>query len=403
MFGTDGTRDNAKALPQVGYRLGRALEGCHSVLVIGDNRPSHEVLASALIHGLEDGGVNVLYGGVLPTAAASTSIDYFAADYAVVVTASHNPPQDNGFKLIDATGGKARPDTLNRVWQRMQEVLPPDEIGRPLPPVNKEIARVYLERITPDHVPEGPFVFDCANGAVYPAIKRVFGKGKYLHHGEGKKINVGVGATHPEVIKEAAKGSWGFAFDGDGDRLVAVTPRGRVLDGDAILYALAVARHRRGRLPKEIVVGTIMSNGGLELALAKEGIHFVRTQVGDGHVADKMREEGAALGAEPSGHVLLGAPSDGIRTALELAALAEQADVNQLLAAYTPLPQAHRSIPIGAGWERAQKTAEMWRGYLGGTGRIVLRPSGTEPIIRVMVECADEQLANTIADGIVKK
>ncbi|MBO4535209.1 MAG: hypothetical protein J5755_04670 [Clostridia bacterium] len=395
-------RGNAKTLPQVGYRLGRALEGCHSVLVVGDNRPSHEALAGALVHGLEDAGVNVLYGGVLPTAAASTCIDYFAADYAVVVTASHNPPQDNGFKLIVSSGDKADASTREKVWTRMKSVVPPAVIGRPLPPVNKEIARVYLDRITPEHIPSGRFTFDCAYGAVYPSIKRVFGEGRYLHHGDGKKINVGVGATHPEAILAEAKGAWGFSFDGDGDRLVAVTPGGRLLDGDAILYALAVARHRRGLLPKEIVVGTVLSNGALDLALGREGIHFVRTQVGDSHVAAKMREEGAVLGAEPSGHVLLDAPSDGIRTALALAALAEQTDVDTLLSPYVPLPQAHRTMPLGEGLEAAEKRAEMWRGYLGGTGRIVLRPSGTEPVIRVMVECTSMELATTVANSIVK-
>lgn len=402
MFGTDGMRANAKTLPPIGYRLGRALEGCHSVLVIGDNRPSHETLVGALLQGLADAGVNFLYGGVLPTAAAQASIDYFACDYAVVVTASHNPPGDNGFKLIAASGAKADAATLETIWERMQKIPLPEHIGRPLPPVNREIARVYLERITPEHLPKGAFVFDCANGAVYPSIKRVFGEATYLHHGEGKKINLEVGALYPEAIRQAAAGCWGFAFDGDGDRLVAVTPKGRIMDGDAILYALAVDRHQRGVLAKDIVVSTIMANGALDLALGKYGIHVARTSVGDSHVAAKMQEEGASLGAEPSGHVLLGAPSDGIKTALALTELAERVDVDEFLSAYRPLPQRHRTIPLDDVSDKLPKLTEMWRGYLGATGRIVVRESGTQPLIRIMVECADEHLAKTVADSLAR-
>ena len=401
MFGTDGIRGCAKNLDKEGYKLGRALEGAETVLVIGDNRPSHERLVSALVHGLTDAKVNVIYGGVLPTPAACECVDYFAADYAVVVTASHNPPQDNGYKLIGKGGAKVERTTLDEIEKRMSTVSLPDRFGAPLPPVTKEVARVYLDRVTPESVPQGEYVFDCANGSTYPIVKRVFGGGRYINHGEGKKINVLSGATHPEAVEAARRaGEWGFSFDGDGDRLIAVSPLGRVMDGDAILYALAVAYHRRGKLAKDIVVGTVMSNGGLDLALAKEGIHLVRTEVGDHHVAAKMKEEGAILGAEPSGHVLLNAPSDGIKTALALAALSEQTDVDTLLKGYEPLPQVHRTVPLAVGIDKIQKRADLWRGYLGGTGRIVLRASGTEQVYRVMVECKDPHLAAEIADGI---
>jgi len=406
-FGTDGIRSqDTEALSEAAYRMGAAQKGKDTIVVAEDNRPTSGRIVKALLAGLDAAGVNVLYGGVMPTAALQYAVRYFTADGGVMVTASHNPPKYNGLKYINQDGQKPSEEELGALEAAMEGLDYHGEEQTATPSDN--LAKAYIEKFRRFGTLPLKVAVDCANGAAYPIVKRVLSKhveeAEYLHHGEGKLINRDCGALHPLSLAEEMDADMGFALDGDGDRCVLVTKAKRIADGDGILYLLAKYHVLKGLPTGGAVAGTVMSNGGLAKALSALGLRLIRGDVGDVSVAKVMRERGLALGGEPSGHILTADHvADGIYTGLLLAEAAAEYDPDELLEGYTPLPQYHTQIALTPhAAKQALVARDKWQDYLAGTGRVVVRPSGTEPVVRVMVECESAHLAQSIGESIVQ-
>jgi phosphoglucosamine mutase len=395
---------DTEALCKWGYRLGRAQKGKSKVAVAEDNRPTSKRIVGAVLAGLTDADVDIIYGGVLPTAALQYGTKYFTADAGIMVTASHNPPKYNGLKYFDGDGLKPTAEELEAMEAAMEEVDYHGEECAMTPTDN--MAKAYLEKFQSVEKLPLRIAVDCANGAAYPMVKRIMGKHiedpLYLHHGDGKLINRDCGALHPEILTELTDVDMSFALDGDGDRCILVTKTGRVVTGDGILYLLAKYYRMTGVDIGGAVVSTVMANGALGKALSDLDLRLIRTDVGDQSVAKAMREKGCVLGGEPSGHILMAdGISDGIATGLCLSQICNRYDLDKLLEDYVPLPQYHTQLPMTAESLRLAKTAEAkWQDYLAETGRVVVRPSGTEPVVRVMVECQSMHLAKNIGDSI---
>lgn len=406
-FGTDGIRSqDTEALRTAAYRMGAAQKGKGKIVVAEDNRPTSPAIVKALLAGLDAAGVDALYGGVMPTAALQYAVRYATADGGVMVTASHNPPKYNGLKYINADGQKPNEEEIATLEAAMQEVAYHGEERQAAPQDN--LAKAYGEKFRRFAELPVKVAVDCANGAAYPIVKRILSKhvceAVYLHHGEGKLINRDCGALHPQTLAGEMDADLGFALDGDGDRCVVVTKRRRVVDGDGILYLLAKYHCIKGLPTGGAVVGTVMSNGGLQKALSGLGMRLIRCDVGDVCVAKAMRERGLPLGGEPSGHILTqDLVADGIYTGLLLAEVAAKYDLDEWLEDYAPLPQYHTQITLTPHAERLATAArDKWQDYLAGTGRVVVRPSGTEPVVRIMVECESAHLAESIGLSIVQ-
>ena len=432
LFGTDGIRGvaNVDLKPTLAYALGRAtahqLAGKGGVIVVGqDTRRSGDMFVSAITSGATSLGVDVHIAGCVPTPglaflAASGS---FAAG--IMVSASHNPAEDNGLKVLDRSGLKlddAIEDELEQLIWRTEELgsVPNAEIGRAVHDAS------LLDRYR-DHrlklargVDAGGLriVLDCANGSggmVGPEVLAATGATVEVIHNEpdGVNINVESGATAPASLARevAARGAdVGFALDGDADRCVAVDAEGRVVDGDQVLGVLALDRLARGVLPEGALVVSVLSNGGLQSAIEAEGGRIVRTPVGDKYILEGMQVSGAGLGGEKSGHVIVlehTTSGDGIVTALEILRVMTRtsAPIADLASRITLLPQQQRAVKARHKdqWEgdlalqRAIRDAEQ---RLGGEGRVLVRPSGTEPALRVMIEGPDADLVAELADAI---
>ncbi|HEU5287498.1 MAG TPA: phosphoglucosamine mutase [Candidatus Limnocylindria bacterium] len=430
LFGTDGVRGvaNLDLTPELALRLGRAaghvLGGRgHSVVIGRDTRRSGRMLEGALAAGLCSVGIDVRLVGHIPTPGLAylTRTKEFVAG--AVISASHNPAPDNGIKFFDH-GGLKLPDAVEDAIEHAMA----DEASLPRPTEGgigtvgdaRGLVKDYEEFLGTIAPPLGgmKLVLDCANGATYRVAPTVF-----AHAGaevytlfdtpDGENINDGCGATAPEALARAVvqRGAdVGFAFDGDGDRVITVDANGRVHDGDVVL-ALA-ARHyaRHGKLSPKLVVGTIMSNGGLAATLARDGIELVRTKVGDRYVWEEMERRDAQFGGEPSGHVIFRGhhtTGDGIFTALELLSLvhAEKRPLHELAGDLEHWPQVTRNVraPRRAEWEESAAFAAAVREAetrLGESGRLVVRPSGTEPVLRITVEARDAQVASSTASRL---
>lgn len=402
-FGTDGLRGRANVDigPEVAMALGNAL-----VVVLGpriavarDTRPSGPMLVAATIAGIAAAGGEAIDLGVLPTSGLSALVARLGLSGGVMVTASHNPPEDNGLKAVGATGAKLDEAERRAIEARLDAPLhhAPTAGGvRLLADAGERYVAAVL-----DVVPRGRWlaghtiVIDTANGAATGLAGRVLvalgARGVTLGDGDGAAINVGCGAMAPDALVAAmvAHGaSAGIALDGDGDRGVLVTAEGAVLDGDALLWLCAAG---------EAVVGTIMSNGGLEAGLAARGIALLRTPVGDAHVAAAMRTSGATVGGEPSGHVLF---ADGLPTAdgLVAALRALHPDPGTLSARATSLPRfAQLNLAVRVATARIPRTDDVATALRSEGARVVVRASGTEPVVRLMVEHADPDIAR---DGL---
>jgi len=432
LFGTDGVRGvaNKDLTPELAMRLGRAAGDVlggpgHRVVIGRDTRRSGRMLESALAAGLCSVGMEVRLVGHIPTpglAYLARTGDYIAG---AVISASHNPAPDNGIKFFDTKGLKL-PDALeDRIEVAMagEDTMPrPTEGGIGLVGDARGLVRQYEEFLVglAPRLEGTRVVLDCANGATYRVAPSVF-----AHSGaevitlfdtpDGQNINQGCGATAPEALQRAVvehKADIGFAFDGDGDRAVIVDGDGNLHDGDFVL-ALA-ARHfaRHGRLAPKVVVGTVMSNGGLAATLERDGIELVRAKVGDRYVWEEMQRTGAQFGGEPSGHVIFReyhTTGDGILTALEVLHLvrAEKRSLAELAADVERWPQVTRNVAAARrrDWEKstamvaAVKQAER---SLGTTGRLLVRPSGTEPVLRITVEARDATTAESTADTLAR-
>lgn len=421
-FGTDGVRGTVGTPPleplfvtrlglAAGAILGERREGAFHVLLGRDTRSSGDLFAAALAAGLAAAGARVLDVGVVPTPALALLVPLVGADAGFVVSASHNPYDHNGVKCLGADGTKlddAREAAIERRLRRPDPMVPAGRVGRIL--AEESLVERYLDHVR-GRLPPGfslsgwHLAVDTAHGATYalvPAFLRALGA-RVTTVGDspdGLNINDGCGVLHPGTVAALVRASGadlGVAFDGDGDRVHLVTPGGDVLDGDAIVYLLASHAHERGALGPGPVVGTVMSNLGLEEALKARGIAFRRSAVGDRYVLETLRREGGRLGGESSGHVLLldDSPSgDGLIVTLRVLALLRESgrSLEDLLAGFRRYPQKLVNVPLPE--LPREEIARRLRGLEasladGGTdGRVLLRLSGTEPLVRIMVEGA---------------
>ena len=432
LFGTDGVRGiaNKDLTPELALRLGRAaghvLGGAgHRVVVGRDTRRSGRMLESALAAGLCSVGMEVRLVGHIPTPGLAYLARTGGFVAGGVISASHNPAPDNGIKFFDQGGLKLPDATEDQIEAAMtgDDSLPrPTEGGIGLVGDSRGLVKEYEDFLvkTAPKLDGLRVVLDCANGATYRVAPSVFAKAgaevlTLFDTPDGANINDGCGATQPEALQRAVvdrKADIGFAFDGDGDRVMTVDSRGSVHDGDFVL-ALA-ARHfaRNGQLDPKIVVGTVMSNGGLEATLAKDGIQLVRAKVGDRYVWEEMARTGALFGGEPSGHVIFRSyhtTGDGILTALEVMHLirAEGRPLAELAGQVERWPQVTKNVKAArrAEWESsAPFVAAMKQATdaLGTTGRLLVRPSGTEPVLRITVEARDAAVASATATRLAE-
>lgn len=432
LFGTDGIRGiaNVDLKPTLAYALGRAtadrLAGRGASIVVGrDTRRSGDMFVAAIAAGATSLGTDVHVAGIVPTPALAFIAASSMYSAAIMVSASHNPAEDNGLKVLDRDGLKlddALEDELEqRIW-RADELgaVPNDEIGRVID-ASTAVASYVEHRRSLAAAVRGErlrIVLDAANGSgsmVGPEILRATGARIEVIHAEpdGRNINLRCGATDPASLAAAvvaAGADIGLALDGDADRLIAVDAAGRVVDGDQVIGILALERLARGALPGDTLVVSILSNGGLQRAVEVAGGSVVRTPVGDKFILEGMQVSGAGLGGEKSGHVIVREHSlagDGILTALELLRVltASGSSLAALAAAIPLLPQQQRAVRVRHKdqWEgdrvlgRAIADAEA---SLGSGGRVLVRPSGTEPVLRVMVEGEDADLVARLADAL---
>ena len=440
LFGTDGVRGKANELitPALAMNLAQAAavvlglrtvaEGTRPVAVIArDPRISGDFISAAIEAGFASVGVDVFDAGVLPTPAAAYLIADIEADFGVVISASHNPAPDNGIKFL-ARGGQKLSDA--------QEDAIEAELDRESPrPLGADVGRiqrfadaedryvVHLLKTMPHRLEGLKIVLDCAHGAASGCSPDAFAAAgaEVVVIGanpDGNNINDGCGSTHLEMLqaKVLSEGAdLGIAHDGDADRCLAVDNEGSVVDGDQIMAIMAVAFKEAGKLKDDTLVATVMSNLGLKMAMEAAGITIAETGVGDRYVLEGMRDGGFTLGGEQSGHVIFSdfaTTGDGVLTGLQIAArvAATGKTLKELAAVMEVLPQvlinvkgvdkhaAHSNAAVSLAVQGAEHE-------LGGAGRVLLRPSGTEPVVRVMVEATDHHVADDVASrlaGVVK-
>jgi phosphoglucosamine mutase len=423
LFGTDGVRGEAGTFltAELATALGRATTASldverPQVLIIRDTRESGPMLEAALAAGVAAAGGDALLGGVLPTPAAAILVKRLGLDLAAVVSASHNPYRDNGIKFFSAQGTKLPDELEARIEALMDEEPVAVAVGRVrelnggLGDYLRELEAAFALDLSGRKV-----VLDCANGAAFRAGPAIFERlGAEVEtigvEPDGRNINDGCGSTHMELLVERVAGSdaeIGFAFDGDADRVLAVDGDGKVHDGDELIALSARGMAARGELDGGVVV-TVMSNFGFHKAMEEAGIEVAVTQVGDRYVIDEMGRREWSLGGEQSGHIIASdfvGTGDGIAAALmtmrELAGapLAEAVPMRKLPQTLVNVEVADREAIAGAGavWEAVEREAEG----LEGRGRVLLRPSGTEPLVRVMVEAPSTEEAERVCNRLV--
>ncbi|MFC7401011.1 phosphoglucosamine mutase [Citricoccus sp. GCM10030269] len=434
LFGTDGVRGlaNGTLTVELSIQLAQAAAvvlghretgGRRPVAVVArDPRISGEFLNAAVLAGLASSGVDVQDAGVLPTPAAAFLVDDLDADFGVMISASHNPAPDNGIKFLARGGEKLTDEQEDAIEEQMAE--------EPTRPTGAEVGRIqrfadaedryvlHLLQTLPHRLDGLKVVLDCAHGAAAGCSPEVFAAAgaDVVVIGadpDGININDGFGSTHLEKLQEAVLengADFGIAHDGDADRCLAVDSSGIVVDGDQIMGILAVALKETGQLKDDTLVVTVMSNLGLKLAMEREGVRVVETKVGDRYVLAGMKHGEYSLGGEQSGHVIFAdhaTTGDGVLTGLQLGArlaatgksLAELAGVMQRLPQVLINVKDVDKTRTGADAEVQAAVADA-EARLGATGRVLLRPSGTEPVVRVMVEAADEAQARHEAEEL---
>ncbi|HHT01435.1 MAG TPA: phosphoglucosamine mutase [Firmicutes bacterium] len=434
LFGTDGVRGiaNQDLTPELAYRIGRASaaflgarQGKKQVLVGRDTRRSGTMLEAALAAGICSVGVDVFLAGVIPTPAVAYLVRADDLMAGFVISASHNPAEYNGIKLFGGDGFKLPDEVEDEIAALVSS--PEDELPRPTGATLGQVLPAqgahqrYIEYLTaccPIELHGKRFILDCAHGAattVAPQAFRNLGAEVIVLNDQpdGLNINAGCGSTDPSDLQRAVLANGadaGFAFDGDADRVIAVDERGQIVDGDQILAICGTALLRQGRLPGKTVVATVMSNIGLELALRRAGIELLRTKVGDRYVLEAMEEKGYGLGGEQSGHIIfrhLATTGDGTLSALQLSGTVYKD--GQSLAAQAAImerfPQVLVNVQVkdkeqalaSAALRAAIAAAEQ---CLAGRGRVLVRPSGTEPLVRVMVEGPEQESVQQLAEQI---
>jgi phosphoglucosamine mutase len=430
-FGTDGVRGRVGTAPMTvdfALRLASAAArvlapGGGRVLIGKDTRVSGYMFESALEAGFVAAGVDVMLIGPLPTPGIAYMTQRLGCSFGVVISASHNPYEDNGIKFFDATGSKLS----DRVEQDIECLLDLAVVTQESQHLGRAIridrSRTQYQDFCASTIPAGmnlkgfKIVIDCANGAGYKVAPRVLADlgAEIVPIGcspNGRNINDGCGSTSPELLQLTVPGvraQVGLALDGDGDRVVMVDELGRCVDGDQLLFILATARRLAGEL-KGPVVGTVMSNLGLEHVLAERGVEFLRAQVGDRNVLAMLNQAGGTLGGETSGHILCldkTTTGDGLISALQVLAVMKQtgSGLAELAAGMKKYPQVLLNVRIAKPFDPlaepgVARVVEEVETRLKGRGRIVLRASGTEPVIRVMVEGSDAALVKKGAKDI---
>lgn len=425
-FGTDGVRGvaNAELTPELAFKLGRAggyvlmqhadPEIKHPrVLVARDTRISGELLESALTAGLLSVGIEVMKLGVISTPAVAYLTRTQGATAGVMISASHNPAQDNGIKFFGSDGFKLSDDQeeeIETLLDQEEDTLPrPSKEGLGTIDDFPEGSIKYIQYLqsTLGHDVAGLKVcLDAANGATAPLINQLFADldTDFYTMGDrpnGVNINEGVGSTHPEALQEMVReeeGSIGFAFDGDGDRVIAVDEEGEIVDGDRIMFILGKYLQKMGQLADNTIVSTVMSNIGFHKAIEENGMQALKTKVGDRYVVECMREHGYTLGGEQSGHIVMldyNTTGDGLLTAVHLmAAMKESGKTLRELAQEVEIfPQELVNIKVRDKYSvmdepAVQEIIAKVESEINGDGRILVRPSGTEPILRVMAEAS---------------
>ena len=442
LFGTDGVRGVANLEPmtsETAMKLGRAAaymfkrrKGRHQIVIGKDTRLSGYMLESALTSGICSMGVDVLLVGPMPTPAVAFLTRSLRADAGVMISASHNPYQDNGIKFFSNDGFKL-PDELE---QRMEELILSNEIEH-LRPTAGEVGKAYriddaegryIEFVKRSLPREMDFqgmtvVLDCAHGAgykVFPKVIRELGARVCVigDTPDGTNINDKCGAVHPEKLQEAVlsyHADIGIGLDGDADRSIFVCEKGDVVDGDHAMAAFALDLKNQGRLKQNTVVGTVMSNFGFELAMKDNGITLLRTPVGDRYILERMIADGYNFGGEQSGHLIFldyNTSGDGMISGIQMLKLIKRAgqSLSELAQCMRAVPQVLLGVQVREKPDldsvpQLKQAIQSWEGRLNGTGRILVRYSGTEPLCRVMVEGQDDSMIRHAAEelaGVVR-
>jgi phosphoglucosamine mutase len=435
LFGTDGVRGvaNTELTPELAFRLGRAGASLFTeqdkqpTLVIGrDTRISGEMLEAALIAGICSAGGNVITVGVVPTPAVAYLTRILGADAGIVISASHNPAADNGIKFFCGDGYKL-PDAVEERLERLV-LSENDEIPRPTgsgvgtvmrKPEALDMYIDYVTTTTQQDFRKLKIVIDCAHGAAYEVAPRAFrrlGANVIVLNAKpnGTNINVECGSTHPEALQKAVVehgAHVGIAHDGDADRLIAVDEKGNIVDGDFILAICGMHMMKKGVLKEDTLVATVMSNLGLHLAFKNAGGKIITTQVGDRYVLEAMREHKLSLGGEQSGHIIFldhNTTGDGIITAIQLVSAVKETgkSLSELAGVMSRLPQVLVNVRVKdkTGWDQnlaIKAVITDVETQLGDNGRVLVRPSGTEPLIRVMAEGPDEVELKSLVEKII--
>lgn len=427
IFGTDGVRGAAgsELTPELALKIGRAagsyLRG-GPVIVGRDTRRSGSMLASALEAGFHASGIDTIDVGVLPSGGISHTTEASGATMGAVVSASHNPARDNGIKLLAAKGTKLPEEVEREIEDRIRSSGTSSAVGSAIGyRLQSEDAMHryidYLAGLSKYNLSGIRIALDCAHGAAYQAAPELFSRlqADVDVHGaspDGTNINEQCGATHPEMLAANAQNRIGLAFDGDADRLIAVDEDGRIANGDVILAVIARHMQQQGTLGGNLVVATVMSNLGFRKSMDEAGISVVETNVGDRYVMEALVEHRGTLGGEQSGHIIFTdhhQTGDGLLTALQLLNVVAGTgkELRELRAdAITEYPQVLQNVEIDRSAD-ISAAKELWEDVkdveetLGDDGRVLVRPSGTEPLLRIMVEARTEDEAKSYADRLV--
>jgi phosphoglucosamine mutase len=434
-FGTDGIRGraNAKITADLALKVGQAAglefqrgEYRHRVVIGKDTRLSSYMIEYAMVAGFTSVGMDVLLLGPVPTPAVAMLTRSMRCDLGVMISASHNLYEDNGIKLFGPDGFKLS----DEIESRIEALMDDDDLAGRLakaPDLGRakrvdDVAARYIEfakRTLPRDVSfEGVrVVVDCANGAAYKVAPEALWElgAEVVKIGvepNGVNINLDVGSTSPETLSRKVRemrADIGIALDGDADRMIVVDEKGHVIDGDQILAVIGESWMADGRLSKPSIVATVMSNLGLERRLQSVGLCLERTAVGDRYVLERMVEKGINVGGEQSGHMILtdySTTGDGLIAAMQVIAMVKKfgRPVSEVCRRFDPLPQVLRNVRFKGGRpledDKVVKAIALAREKLGSTGRLVIRPSGTEPVIRVMAEADDRALVDTLVEEV---
>ncbi|HRP79014.1 MAG TPA: phosphoglucosamine mutase [Aquamicrobium sp.] len=435
-FGTDGIRGRANRFPmtaETALRVGMAVgmtfhrgSHRHRVVLGKDTRLSGYMVENAMVAGFCAAGMDVFLLGPIPTPGVAMLVRSLRADIGVMISASHNPYYDNGIKLFGPDGYKLSDEIEWRIEQLLDHdvdiaLADADALGRAkrIDGVHDRYVEFAKRTLSRSMSLSGlRIVVDCANGAGYkvaPAALWELGAEVIVINDEpnGLNINEDCGSTHPLGLARKVhevRADIGIALDGDGDRVTIVDETGAVVDGDQVMALIAESWQQSGRLTGGGLVATIMSNLGLERHMAGLGLSLERTKVGDRYVVERMREGGFNVGGEQSGHIVLSdfsTTGDGLVSALQVLACIKRADkpASEVCRRFEPVPQVLKNVRFSEGApledETVKQAIEDWRAKLGKSGRVVIRPSGTEPLIRVMAEADDRALVEQVVDGIV--